>query len=85
MTTPPSPGACPWCGRTFTPRSTGGHTQRYCAEACRRSFDAAGRRWVTEALACGLLTIEALRNGAAATRALLPGGFSRCVDREDEK
>jgi hypothetical protein len=85
MTTPPSPGACLWCGRTFTPPSTAGHTQRYCRQTCRRSFDAAGRRWVAEALACGLLSIEALRTGAAATRALLLGGFLHGVDREDEK
>jgi len=37
---------CLWCGRAFTPRATGGKAQRFCRPACRRAFDAAGRRWV---------------------------------------
>jgi len=82
-----SPNAvpCAWCGRTFTPRSTGGHTQRFCCPTCRRDFDAAGRRWVAEAIACGLLSLAQIRKGAAATRALLSGGISPPQIREDEK
>ena len=48
----------------------------FCRSACRRAFDAAGRRWVAEAIAGGMLTVDAPRNGAAATRALLPGAIS---------
>jgi hypothetical protein len=40
-----------------------------------KGFDAAGRRWVAEALAIGTLSLDALRNGAAATRALLAGAI----------
>ena len=82
-----SPNAvpCAWCGGAFTPRSTGGHTQRFCCPTCRRDFDAAGRRWVAEAIACGLLSLAQIRKGAAATRALLSGGISPPQIREDEK
>jgi hypothetical protein len=65
---------CPWCNRPFTPRRDGGKAQRFCRPACRRAYDAAGRRWVAEAIAGGMLTLGALRNGAAATRALAGGG-----------
>lgn len=34
---------CPWCGRVFVPRRTGGRGQRFCSPACRRAFDAAAR------------------------------------------
>jgi hypothetical protein len=67
---------CAWCGRAFTARATGGHPQRFCRSACRRAFDAAGRRWVAGAIASGMLTVDALRNGARAKRALLPGAGS---------
>ena len=68
--------ACTWCNSSYAPRATGGHVQRFCRPVCRRAFDAAGRRWVAEAIAAGMLTVDALRNGAATTRALLPGGNS---------
>jgi hypothetical protein len=67
-------GACPWCGRTFTPRATGGKAQRFCREACRRAFDAAALRWVADALAAGTVTIADLRGGSCATRALARAG-----------
>src|SRR6516162_3227825 len=76
MTTPPSSGACLWCSRIFTPRRDGGKPQLFCRPACRRAFDRAGRRWVAEAIAVGMLTLDSLRNGAATTRALLPGAVS---------
>jgi hypothetical protein len=63
---------CLWCGRNFTPRTTGGHAQRFCRLPCRRAYDAAGRRFVAEAIACGLLSLDQIRYGPAATRALLP-------------
>jgi len=77
MTGPDPPDrACMWCGKGFAPRVSGGKPQMFCHEVCRRAFDAAGRRWVAEAIADGTLTLDSLRNGAAATRALLPGGNS---------
>jgi hypothetical protein len=75
MTTVPSVRECLWCRRGFTPRRDGGKAQRFCREACRRSFDAAGRSWVAEALADGALTIpDLIRNASSATRALAGGG-----------
>jgi hypothetical protein len=62
--------ACFWCGKNFKPRANGGKTQRFCRPLCRRVFDAAGRRWVAEAIAAGTLTIGMLRNDSATTRAL---------------
>ena len=73
-------GTCLWCGRGFTPRATGGKTQRFCRPRCRRAFDAAGRRWIAVALTSGALTIahlkSPLKNDLRATRALLPGAVS---------
>ena len=36
----------------------------------------AGRRWVAEAIAAGVLTLDALKNGVTATRALAPATIS---------
>jgi hypothetical protein len=66
---------CGWCGRAFAPRRDGGKPQLFCRPVCRRAFDAAGRRWVSEAIATGMLSLDALRNGAVTTRALLPGAI----------
>jgi hypothetical protein len=71
-----SEAACAWCERAFTPRTTGGHAQRFCGAPCRRAFDAAGRRFIAEAIADGSLTVESLRNGQTGTRALLPAADS---------
>jgi hypothetical protein len=62
---------CDWCDRPFRVRTTGGHAQRFCREACRRALDRAGRRFIAEAIADGTLTPAALKSGYAATRALL--------------
>ena len=67
---------CLWCGTGFAPRRDGGKPQVFCRPACRRDFDAAGRRWVAEAIAASVLTVAALRDGAIPTRALLAGGVS---------
>lgn len=76
MTKQPNGHVCLWCGNGFMPRRDGGKPQVYCREACRRSFDAAGSRWVAEAFASGMLTVDALRNGPGVTRALLSGAIS---------
>jgi len=65
---------CLWCGKGFTPRATGGKPQAFCRPACRRAFDASGRRWVSVAIATGVLTVDGLRNDPAATRALPKSG-----------
>jgi hypothetical protein len=74
---PDPPGrACMWCGKGFALRINGGKPRVFSRPACRRAFDAAGRRWVAEAIACGTLTLDALRNSPPAKRALLPGAIS---------
>jgi hypothetical protein len=67
---------CPWCDQTFRPRQSGGHAQRFCRPSCRRAFHAAVRSWVLDAIADGVLTVAEIRNGAPATRALLPAAVS---------
>jgi hypothetical protein len=74
---------CVWCGRAFAPRRDGGKRQVFCRPVCRRAFDAAGRRWVADAIASGMLTVDGLRNGPATTRALLPwGNLARALQRQ---
>jgi len=70
----PNGETCLWCRQGFRPRRDGGKPQVFCRPVCRRAFDAAGRRWVTDALACGTLTVDAFRNGPTATRALPKSG-----------
>jgi hypothetical protein len=68
--------ACSWCERSFRPRRTGGRVQRFCCPLCRRAFHTAARAWALNAIAVGALPIADLRNGVAATRALIPGPAS---------
>lgn len=35
--------SCPWCGRPFHPRQSGGRPQRFCRLTCRRALHAAAR------------------------------------------
>jgi hypothetical protein len=77
MTMQPDSGGL-WCGNAFLPRATGGKRQVFCRPACRRAFDAAGRRRVAAALPDKLFDrIDPLdggplspcpRSGAAAAR-----------------
>jgi hypothetical protein len=61
---------CPWCGSRFALRHDGGKPQLFCRAGCRRALDAAGRRWIATALAAGVLALDDLKGGPAATRAL---------------
>ncbi len=63
--------ACVWCNRPFRVRGGGGRPQRFCRPSCRRSFHAAARSWVLDAITRGVLTIANIRSGLPATRALL--------------
>jgi hypothetical protein len=67
---------CQWCSRTFTRRRDGGKPQTFCRPACRRALDAAGRKFIAAAIASGTLTVDALKAGPAATRALPPRTIS---------
>jgi hypothetical protein len=68
--------SCSWCDRTFRPRQSGGHAQRFCCPSCRHTFHAAARSWVLAGLAAGHIAISHIRNGLPATRALLGGANS---------
>ncbi len=52
---------CLWCDNTFTPRSTGGHAQKFCSVRCREEFHEAGRAWVAAAVAEGRLSVADLK------------------------
>jgi hypothetical protein len=65
--------SCVWCERQFQPRRSGGRPQRFCRPSCRRAFRAAARAWALDAIATGGMTVADLKNGLAATRALLLG------------
>ena len=74
--------ACPWCGRQFTPRLTGGKDQRFCRSSCRRALHAAARAWALAEIAADRLDLDAIRNGLPAPRALtgMSGGPSPAPD-----
>ncbi len=52
---------CSWCESSFTPRTTGGRAQKFCSAKCREDFHAAGRTWVTAAVAEGHLSVAELK------------------------
>jgi hypothetical protein len=64
---------CPWCGKNFQPRSSGGTDQRFCRPACRQAFWTAARRWVMRAVAAGLLSPEVLRRSQTSVHAVGEG------------
>jgi hypothetical protein len=64
---------CLWCSRAFTPRR-GGSQQVYCRAACRSAYHKAARQWCERAIADGRLTVQDLRDGAAAACTLPEGG-----------
>src|SRR3954471_3083671 len=51
-------GRCLWCDRTFTPRTTGGSSQKFCCTGHRQQFWIAARRWAIDA---GLLSVDCLK------------------------
>src|ERR1700745_3533360 len=52
---------CLWCHRIFTPRTTGGSTQRFCCAEHRQQFWIAARRWTMRAIEAGLLSVHCLK------------------------
>jgi hypothetical protein len=57
----PEAARCLWCNRTFTPRTTGGSTQKFCRTGHRQEFWVAARRWTMRAIEVGLLSVECLK------------------------
>ncbi len=47
---------CPWCGSSFTPRTSGGKAQRFCSPRCRREHEAGLQAWAREQEAAGRVT-----------------------------
>jgi hypothetical protein len=70
---------CLWCGRTFTPRVTGGSRQRFCSTGHRQAFWIAARRWTMRAVEAGLLSVDCLK--ASTTSVHAAGGAFR-VERQ---
>jgi hypothetical protein len=52
---------CLWCDRTFTPRVTGGSTQKFCCTGHRQQSWIAARRWTMRAIEAGLLSVDCLK------------------------
>jgi hypothetical protein len=60
---------CLWCGRTFTPRVTGGSAQKFCSTGHRQAFWIAARRWTMLAIETGLLSVDCLKSAQASVHA----------------
>src|SRR5437016_4726854 len=60
---------CLWCGRAFTPRATGGSTQKFCCSGHRQQFWIAARRWTMRAIDAGLLSVDCLKSSHASVHA----------------
>ena len=58
---PAMDGFCLWCDRTFSPRTTGGSTQKFCCTGHRQQFWIAARRWTMRAIEVGLLSVDCLK------------------------
>jgi hypothetical protein len=66
----PTPPACLRCNRSFTPRRSGGHRQRFCSPSCRRAHDAAARATGRATIDAERATVPGFGSGARPTRAL---------------
>ena len=66
---PASDGRCLWCDRSFTPRATGGSTQKFCCTGHRQQFWIAARRWTMRAIEAGLLSVDCLKASHASVHA----------------
>ena len=60
---------CLWCDRTFSPRTTGGSTQKFCGTGHRQQFWIAARRWTMRAIEAGLLSVDRLKASHASVHA----------------
>ena len=60
---------CLWCGRAFTPRATGGSSQKFCSAGHRQQFWIAARRWTMRAIDAGLLSVDCLKASHASVHA----------------
>ncbi len=63
---------CPWCGKAFDRRSTGGKPQRFCSTRCRRAMDAGLRAWAHEQFTMGRVSITELQRARCRERPSTP-------------
>src|SRR6516162_10875969 len=61
---------CLWCGRSFTPRATGGSAQKFCCTGRRQEFWIAARRWTMRAIDAGLLSVDCLKASHASVHSV---------------
>jgi|SRR5580704_8939057 hypothetical protein len=73
---PAMDACCLWCNRTFTPRMTGGSTQKFCCTGHRQQFWIAARRW-DDAGDRGGPTLGRLPKGVSYERARCLKGIPR--------
>src|SRR5205823_739405 len=74
----PAPATCClWCDRTFTSRTTGGSSQKFCCTRHRQQFWIGARRWTMRAIEAGLYTLGRLPKGVSHERA-------RCLRRHSD-
>ena len=73
--------SCLWCGKPFTPRTSGGSGQRFCRPACRNAFWTGARRWVLRAVEAGLLSSAMLKAAKSSVHAA-PAGFQARISVE---
>ena len=74
---------CLWCGRAFTPRTTGGSPAKFCSAAHRKAYHSAVRHRVEAEIVGGRLTVAQIRNGAACTLATAAASPARGSAIED--
>lgn len=67
--------SCLWCGKNFEGRR-GGSPQRFCSPMHRAEFHSAARRFAEQAVAAGIVTLDAIRDGNLRARTLIPSAIS---------
>ena len=55
------PVQCPWCGKSFEPRTVGAYRKRFCSPRCRCAYHAAVRKWGRRELDQGRVTVADLK------------------------
>src|ERR1700759_4631320 len=65
---------CLWCNGHFTPRATGGSSQKFCCTGHRQQFWIAARRRTMRAIEAGLLSVDCLKASHTSVHAV-PGSI----------
>jgi hypothetical protein len=67
---------CPWCKRSFEPRSgQGGKAQIFCGRACRRLTRNTAVRYILIEVAAGRLDMDRVREVAGSNVRVAPRGL----------